>query len=125
MPAWPASGAAPRLIRTDAATTTITNRRTLDIADPSSQLTPPKQTDYDGPVLGSMSPGDNWLDVVATSVAREIDRAEQRQRHALSALSYLLLAPGIEGVVHGRLQPDLLVVLLSVDQGEAVGDGLQ
>src|SRR5438874_1232825 len=48
-------------------------------------------------------------DIRATSTPREL----------------VALTPGIERVVHRTLQPDLLVVLLAMQQGETAGDGAQ
>src|SRR3954468_9747964 len=41
------------------------------------------------------------------------------------AAARLARAPGVERVVHRALQEDLLVVVVAVQRGEAVGDGAQ
>src|ERR1700736_4389183 len=52
------------------------------------------------------------------------DRRPAASRRTLGA-RHIVLAPGVERVVHRALQLDLAVVLVPMDHCEAVGDGLQ
>src|SRR5262249_48015815 len=81
--------------------------------------------DLDGPLSGvpqeDALAGQVDVAMVEAAVAkrRKADEAGRQPEPRLPRLGHLLLAPGVEGVVHRRLQPDLLVVGVSVHQGEA------